>query len=74
HIPRPKNAFILFRCDYVKRRTKSKSGDGASVSKRAGEEWRKLPASEKARYHARAEEEKRRHRIRYPDYAYKPQR
>ncbi|KAG6811047.1 hypothetical protein H0H92_009206 [Tricholoma furcatifolium] len=72
HIPRPRNAFILFCTEYKANRIR---GDGASFgekSKAAGAAWRALPDSELEKYYEMAEEEKSKHQLMYPGYAYQP--
>jgi len=78
--PRPRNAFIIYRCDF----TREHSRDGPkgrnqphtdkSLSKRAGEAWRRLSAEERNRYQDMAEDEKKRHAELYPNYHFRPAR
>ncbi|CAK5269048.1 unnamed protein product [Mycena citricolor] len=46
----------------------------ADLSKTISEQWRCLPAEEKAKWEALAKEKKREHEALYPDYVYRPQR
>lgn len=82
HIPRPANAFILFRSDPASRAEVlvQARGDGgetrqerqADISKQLSEVWKKLPADVKAYWRQRAEEAKEEHKRQYPDYQYRP--
>jgi hypothetical protein len=69
YIPRPRNAFIIFRAD----RSKKYQGRTASdISQLVAAEWKLLPADVKARYERQADEEKRRHKVQYPHYRFQP--
>ncbi|KAH8991583.1 hypothetical protein EDB92DRAFT_1770181, partial [Lactarius akahatsu] len=77
--PRPRNAFIIFRCEYSRRHARDPSdpSDRSSrcdktLSKRAGEEWRRLSAAEREQYKLLAEQEKVTHALQNPDYRFKP--
>ncbi|KAI0263764.1 hypothetical protein BC834DRAFT_1042660 [Gloeopeniophorella convolvens] len=79
-VPRPRNAFIIFRCEYSRKHARD-SSDGSdnkstdkTLSKRAGEEWRRLSDEERQKYHIRASEEKAAHSSQNPDYRFKPVR
>ncbi|KAL1738029.1 hypothetical protein HDZ31DRAFT_11956, partial [Schizophyllum fasciatum] len=74
HVPRPPNAFILFRIDFVKKgRLPGNLETHASLSKMAAEKWKALSPPERAHWDAQAEIERRAHRLQYPDYYFKPQ-
>jgi len=80
-VPRPRNAFIIFRCEYSRKhaRDPSDSSDRSSrsdktLSKRAGEEWRRLSPAEREQYKILAEQEKAAHALQNPDYRFKPVR
>ncbi|KAK6977145.1 hypothetical protein R3P38DRAFT_3476851 [Favolaschia claudopus] len=66
--PRPPNAFIFFRSAFI--RTGEVPADvetsHASLSAIAGLTWAALPALEKAAWHRKAEEERKRHLERFP--------
>ena len=69
YIPRPRNAFIIFRAD----RSKKYQGRTASdISQLVSAEWKSLPADVKARYERQADEEKQRHKVLYPHYRFQP--
>ena len=80
-VPRPRNAFIIFRCEYSRKHARDPSdpSDKSSrcdktLSKRAGEEWRRLSAAEREQYKFLAEQEKVTHALQNPDYRFKPMR
>ncbi|KAL1742677.1 hypothetical protein HDZ31DRAFT_42694 [Schizophyllum fasciatum] len=74
HIPRPANAFILFRADFTKNH---KLPDGieknnGSLSKIASSEWKSLSPEARRFWDERAEDAKKEHQAMYPDYKYRP--
>ncbi|KAI0825244.1 high mobility group box domain-containing protein, partial [Trametes gibbosa] len=72
-IPRPRNAFLIFRTDLGARvKANGVEHDHRMISKILGKVWRALPAEEKAVYQKRAAEEKREHRLKYPNYRFSP--
>lgn len=80
-VARPRNPFIIFRCDFSREHAKdsetgAKRGAGASsdktLSKRAGDAWHQLPDEEKNRYKILAEREKNEHARANPNYRFKP--
>lgn len=79
-VPRPPNAFIVFRCEYSRVHAQEhREGDASPVaektlSKRAGEAWKKLSVAEQEPYKVRAELAREDHAKRYPNYRYKPRR
>ena len=80
-VPRPRNAFIIFRCEYSRKHARDPTdpSDRSSrcdktLSKRAGEEWRRLSAAEREQYKLLAEQEKVTHALQNPDYRFKPMR
>lgn len=75
HIPRPRNAFILFRSHAVtSKMIPAHLGvvDHRNISQVVGALWRGLGAEEKSVWERMAEEEKRLHREKYPNYVYRP--
>ncbi|TFY83493.1 hypothetical protein EWM64_g514 [Hericium alpestre] len=74
HIPRPRNAFILFRCDFVaqKKVPASVEHDHRNISRIAGRIWQGMGETERAPWVAMAAKEKEEHRRRYPGYRYSP--
>lgn len=79
HVPRPRNAYILYR-SWSLARGNSSTVEGTStepaltLSAQIVRAWRDLPKEERQQWNILAEEEKARHRILYPDYKYKPQK
>ncbi|KAJ7041803.1 hypothetical protein C8F04DRAFT_130481 [Mycena alexandri] len=74
HIPRPPNAFILFRSSFIRAGAVPARVEPshASLSAIAGLTWAALPPAEKAAWHRRAKEEREKHRERFPGYAFRP--
>ncbi|KDQ10887.1 hypothetical protein BOTBODRAFT_190207 [Botryobasidium botryosum FD-172 SS1] len=74
HIPRPKNAFILFRTDFVSQSklTRGVESDHRNISKIVGQLWNELPAVERAKWERLAAAEKAAHKAKYPNYRYAP--
>ncbi|EGC43237.1 HMG box protein [Histoplasma capsulatum var. duboisii H88] len=74
-IPRPRNAFILFRQHFQASVVAQNPGlANPEISKIIGEKWRTLPLESKQDWKNLAEEEKARHQQQYPDYRYQPRR
>ncbi|EAS36130.3 HMG box transcriptional regulator [Coccidioides immitis RS] len=74
-IPRPRNAFILFRQHFQSAVVAQNPGlANPDISKIIGEKWRTLPNESKQEWKNLAEEEKARHQQQYPDYRYQPRR
>lgn len=83
-IPRPRNAFIIFRCEYSRKHSQAaQEGDEESeapnptaktLSKRAAEAWKELSASEKDIYKVLADKEREDHARLYPHYRFRPMR
>ncbi|KAF9075523.1 hypothetical protein BDP27DRAFT_1257272 [Rhodocollybia butyracea] len=74
YIPRPPNAFMLFRADFVKQKhvPNSIETNHSSLSKIIGSCWRSLPVDEKAVWEKRAKVEKAEHKRKYPEYRFRP--
>ncbi|KAJ7228724.1 hypothetical protein GGX14DRAFT_614642 [Mycena pura] len=73
-IPRPPNAFILFRSDLLKNPNiiKQAPRHQQTLSRVAGECWNLLPAEGKRYWKDQAEERLAIHQREYPDYHFKP--
>lgn len=73
-IRRPKNPFILFRCDFVKRGVvpASVERDHRNISRIAGRAWRLMTPAQKRPWEERAAVEKEEHARAHPGYKYKP--
>lgn len=73
HIPRPPNAFIVFRsCLWSNEDFRSLESDHRNVSRIAGERWRNLSDDEKEPFVQMAKEAKALHAKMYPNYKYSP--
>lgn len=74
YIPRPPNAFILFRSDFIKgkRVPTDVETDHSNLSKVVGHTWRIMPEGEKAVWFEKARQEQVKHRMEHPDYTYAP--
>ncbi|KXJ86683.1 hypothetical protein Micbo1qcDRAFT_218863 [Microdochium bolleyi] len=74
-IPRPRNAFILYRQHHQASVAANNPGlANPEISKLIGEQWREQPDDVKESWKRLAEEEKIRHQQQYPDYRYQPRR
>ncbi|KAI0181798.1 hypothetical protein GGR52DRAFT_56182 [Hypoxylon sp. FL1284] len=74
-VPRPRNAFILYRQHYQGQVAARHPGlANPEISKLIGEQWREQPEEVKDSWKRLAEEEKIRHQRQYPDYRYQPRR
>ncbi|KAG8220106.1 P-loop containing nucleoside triphosphate hydrolase protein [Butyriboletus roseoflavus] len=73
HIPRPPNAFMVFRSWlWNKDNLKSIEKDNRNVSRIAGRYWNELSEAERAPFRSMAEQAKARHAQLYPQYRYSP--
>ncbi|CDO70934.1 hypothetical protein BN946_scf184829.g43 [Trametes cinnabarina] len=74
HVPRPRNAFMIFRSEYCTDVKESQvEHDHRMISKILGQVWRSLAQEKKDYYKQLAVEEKRIHRIKHPNYRFSPQ-
>ncbi|EIM89286.1 HMG-box, partial [Stereum hirsutum FP-91666 SS1] len=74
YIPRPANAFMLFRSDFIRRKHVP---DGIqtsqdTLSRIVSQCWHALPEDQKAPWKVKAEHEKAEHAKKYPGYVYRP--
>lgn len=81
HIPRPPNAFILFRNNFTRenqrggpkiRRRPGSAPLEPSLSKRAGNAWGAMSEAEQTPWKEMADAAKLEHKRLYPDYRYQP--
>ena len=74
YIPRPPNAFMLFRANFVRQKhvPGSIETNHGSLSKIIGNCWRALPLEEKRYWEVEAKKAKAAHRERYPHYRFRP--
>ncbi|KAG2040268.1 hypothetical protein BDR03DRAFT_915916 [Suillus americanus] len=83
-IPRPRNAFIIFRCEYSRKHSQAAQDSdeeseapnptAKTLSKRAAESWKQLSASDKDTYKVLADKEREEHARLYPHYRFRPMR
>ncbi|KAH9826946.1 high-mobility group non-histone chromatin protein [Teratosphaeria destructans] len=74
-IPRPRNAFILYRQHHQAQVVAQNPGlANPEISKIIGEQWQNQAPDVKNKWKALAEEEKLRHQQQYPTYRYQPKR
>ncbi|KIL66052.1 hypothetical protein M378DRAFT_177991 [Amanita muscaria Koide BX008] len=74
HIPRPPNAFILFRSSFIRSHHVSAGveTDHSTLSKIIGLTWQNLPEKERQVWHEKARIAKEEHRQRFPGYTFRP--
>jgi len=74
HIPRPPNAFILFRSSFIKSQHVSTEVETnhSTLSKIIGLTWQNLPHEERQVWHAKAKAALEEHKRRFPKYAFRP--
>ncbi|KAJ7474898.1 hypothetical protein FB451DRAFT_1558141 [Mycena latifolia] len=74
HIPRPPNAFILFRSSFIRSQRVSSEVETnhSTLSKIIGLTWQNLPEGERRVWHAKAREAGEEHRRKFPAYAFRP--
>ncbi|KAF8167862.1 hypothetical protein B0H34DRAFT_34338 [Crassisporium funariophilum] len=73
-VPRPRNAFMIFRSDFSANRkiNRSVEHDNRHISRIVGHCWNQMPEEEKECWRIKAEEEKASHLEKYPDYRFAP--
>jgi len=80
HVPRPRNSFIIYRCEFTNKYLASGGSERASdtgntsLSGRAGEAWRNEKPEIIQYYKKLADEERARHRAAHPEYRFRPKR
>lgn len=74
HIPRPPNAFILFRSSFIKGHHVSTEVETnhSTLSKIIGLTWKNLPNDERLFWHAKAKAALDEHKRKFPQYAFRP--
>ncbi|KAI0715925.1 hypothetical protein C8T65DRAFT_738360 [Cerioporus squamosus] len=74
YIPRPPNAFILFRSSFIRaqRIPGEIEGNHSALSKIIGKCWKALPREEREVWEAKAIVALQEHRRKYPDWRFKP--
>ncbi|KAJ6524712.1 hypothetical protein DFH09DRAFT_1418364 [Mycena vulgaris] len=76
HIPRPPNAFFLFRSSFIRARAVPARVETShsTLSAIAGLTWAALPPADRGLWHAKAREVREEHQERFPGYAFRPRR
>ncbi|KAF9554992.1 hypothetical protein CPC08DRAFT_766286 [Agrocybe pediades] len=74
HIPRPPNAFMLFRSWFVKSRHVSTEVETnhSTLSKIIGMTWRSLSEEDREEWYTKARTALAEHKLKFPTYAYRP--
>ncbi|KAI5984858.1 hypothetical protein EDD15DRAFT_2200989 [Pisolithus albus] len=74
YIPRPPNAFILFRSSFIKSQQvpEKVEGNHSTLSKIIGKYWKTLSREEREVWEAKAVVAQAEHRRRYPDWRFRP--
>jgi len=74
HIPRPPNAFILFRSAFIKsqRVTSGVETSHSTLSKIIGLTWQQLSNEERQKWHVKAKIAQEEHKRKYPQYSFRP--
>jgi hypothetical protein len=74
HIPRPPNAFILFRSSFIRSQRVSSEVETShsTLSKIIGLTWQNLPEDERRIWHDKARQGAEEHRRRFPAYSFRP--
>ncbi|KAJ7648990.1 hypothetical protein DFH06DRAFT_996851, partial [Mycena polygramma] len=67
-VPRPPNAFILFRAAFI--RSDAVAPSPNALSETIGRTWQDLPEDERRVWRARARQASEAHRRRFPGYAF----
>ncbi|KAI0677074.1 hypothetical protein C8Q78DRAFT_1073810 [Trametes maxima] len=75
-IPRPPNAFMLYRSHLLKTGQIPRGVEHRqqNISRVAGECWNMLPDEEKRKWHNRAKDVLHEHMMKHPDYKFSPER
>ncbi|KZT69144.1 hypothetical protein DAEQUDRAFT_765692 [Daedalea quercina L-15889] len=74
YIPRPPNAFILFRSSFIRAEhiPGKIEGNHSALSKIIGKYWKALPREEREVWEAKAVVAQAEHRKKYPDWRFRP--
>ncbi|KAF8165400.1 hypothetical protein B0H34DRAFT_237467 [Crassisporium funariophilum] len=73
-IPRPPNAFMLFRSDFLKKNLIPRDVEARqqNLSRIVGQLWNMLDPDERAKWHKQAAEVLKEHQLKNPDYKFTP--
>ncbi|KAF9476575.1 HMG-box, partial [Pholiota conissans] len=72
YVPRPRNAFIVFRSYYIEKHRDSGEVQQNELSKAAGRAWKSMTDEEKREFKETADKEQAQHKIEHPNYQYAP--
>lgn len=74
HVPRPRNPFILFRCDFVRQKMvpPGVEKDHRNISRIVGAIWREMTGEQQRPWVEMADMEKAKHKAVHPGYRYAP--
>ncbi|KAF9476161.1 HMG-box, partial [Pholiota conissans] len=72
YVPRPRNAFIVFRSHYIQESRASGEVQQNELSKAAGRAWRSMTDDEQRVFKEIADQEHAEHKIAHPNYQYVP--
>ncbi|KAF8490275.1 hypothetical protein JB92DRAFT_1333221 [Gautieria morchelliformis] len=74
HVPRPPNAFILFRSDFLRNSDipPDEESKQQTLSRLAGICWRDMSPEEQKPWHDKARKVKHDHKLQYPQFQYRP--
>ncbi|KDR71004.1 hypothetical protein GALMADRAFT_1345908 [Galerina marginata CBS 339.88] len=74
HIPRPPNAFILFRSSFIQSQHVSTEVETnhSTLSRIIGLTWQGLPEEQRQFWHRKAKEGLEEHKRKFPEYAFRP--
>ncbi|KAH8917998.1 hypothetical protein BT69DRAFT_1193739, partial [Atractiella rhizophila] len=76
-INRPDNVWVVFLKHYRVARQEAKAMgliNSKQITKEASKIWKKMTDEDRAPYHEIAEEQKKIHKIKHPDYRFHPRR
>ncbi|WP_257285811.1 HMG-box domain-containing protein [Endozoicomonas sp. SESOKO1] len=73
YIPRPRNAFIIFRSIRAAEVTQNDTSQGI-ISRQAGKEWKKMSDEQKKPFFLKAQKERHEHKKKYPNYKFQPRK
>ncbi|KII89386.1 hypothetical protein PLICRDRAFT_29654 [Plicaturopsis crispa FD-325 SS-3] len=80
YVARPRNSFIIFRCEYselnaianVPAKARRPKHSDKTLSKRAAEVWKTMSDAQKQPYHEMAQSERLEHAEKHPSYRFQP--
>ncbi|KAF8523998.1 high mobility group box domain-containing protein, partial [Gautieria morchelliformis] len=70
--PRPRNAWIIYRCAKVEELTQLRGMRQSDISQIVGKMWRDETAEVRTEFERLSDIEKAEHQMAYPDYRFRP--